>query len=105
MALDFAAFSLSYQRHGKADAKDMSRQIELIIGKDLQFIRVNGTLGGWDNWPDPVFTLATARRACTLLRFGWCNDVARRLKAIEDQVHQKHHRQRRHQKKVTEVMR
>ncbi|WP_407200215.1 DUF445 family protein [Enterobacter bugandensis] len=28
------------------DAKDMSRQIELNIGKDLQFIRVNGTLVG-----------------------------------------------------------
>ncbi|MGL4428527.1 MAG: DUF445 domain-containing protein [Silvania sp.] len=28
------------------DAKDMSQQIELNIGKDLQFIRVNGTLVG-----------------------------------------------------------
>ncbi|MFX4316284.1 DUF445 family protein, partial [Enterobacter sp. 63] len=28
------------------DAEDMSRQIELNIGKDLQFIRVNGTLVG-----------------------------------------------------------
>ncbi|HKN02398.1 MAG TPA: DUF445 domain-containing protein [Buttiauxella sp.] len=28
------------------DAKDMSRQIELNIGKDLQFIRINGTLVG-----------------------------------------------------------
>ncbi|EFA8849079.1 DUF445 domain-containing protein, partial [Escherichia coli O157:H7] len=28
------------------DARDMSRQIELNIGKDLQFIRVNGTLVG-----------------------------------------------------------
>lgn len=28
------------------DAQDMSRQIELNIGKDLQFIRVNGTLVG-----------------------------------------------------------
>ncbi len=36
-----------YQRHGKSwDARDMSRQIELNIGKDLQFIRVNGTLVG-----------------------------------------------------------
>jgi uncharacterized membrane-anchored protein YjiN (DUF445 family) len=26
------------------DARDMSRQIELNIGKDLQFIRINGTL-------------------------------------------------------------
>lgn len=28
------------------DAKDMSQQIELNIGKDLQFIRINGTLVG-----------------------------------------------------------
>ncbi|WP_146693595.1 DUF445 family protein, partial [Escherichia coli] len=28
------------------DAQDMSLQIELNIGKDLQFIRVNGTLVG-----------------------------------------------------------
>lgn len=28
------------------DARDMSRQIELNIGKDLQFIRVNG-YAGW----------------------------------------------------------
>lgn len=28
------------------DAKEMSRQIELNIGKDLQFIRINGTLVG-----------------------------------------------------------
>jgi len=28
------------------DARDMSRQIELNIGKDLQFIRINGTLVG-----------------------------------------------------------
>lgn len=28
------------------DARDMSQQIELNIGKDLQFIRVNGTLVG-----------------------------------------------------------
>lgn len=26
------------------DSRDMSRQIELNIGKDLQFIRINGTL-------------------------------------------------------------
>ena len=33
------------------DARDMSRQIELNIGKDLQFIRVNGTLvGGTIGW-------------------------------------------------------
>ena len=47
VAPDFAAFHPSYQRHGKSwDAKDMSRQIELNIGKDLQFIRVNGTSVG-----------------------------------------------------------
>jgi uncharacterized membrane-anchored protein YjiN (DUF445 family) len=28
------------------DSRDMSRQIELNIGKDLQFIRINGTLVG-----------------------------------------------------------
>ncbi len=28
------------------DARDMSRQIELNIGKDLQFIRINGTRWG-----------------------------------------------------------
>jgi uncharacterized membrane-anchored protein YjiN (DUF445 family) len=28
------------------DARDMSHQIELNIGKDLQFIRINGTLVG-----------------------------------------------------------
>jgi uncharacterized membrane-anchored protein YjiN (DUF445 family) len=28
------------------DAKDMSRQIELNIGKDLQWIRINGTIVG-----------------------------------------------------------
>jgi uncharacterized membrane-anchored protein YjiN (DUF445 family) len=45
------AFSSFFTRHisdtVKAwDDKDMSRQIELNIGKDLQFIRVNGTLVG-----------------------------------------------------------
>ncbi len=48
LAPDFAAF---LTRHisdtvKSWDAKDMSRQIELNIGKDLQFIRVNGTLVG-----------------------------------------------------------
>ena len=48
VAPDFAAF---LTRHisdtvKSWDAKDMSRQIELNIGKDLQFIRVNGTLVG-----------------------------------------------------------
>jgi len=28
------------------DARDMSQQIELNIGRDLQFIRINGTLVG-----------------------------------------------------------
>ncbi|MGV8925566.1 MAG: DUF445 domain-containing protein [Ewingella sp.] len=48
MAPDFAEF---LTRHisdtvKSWDAKDMSRQIELNIGKDLQFIRINGTLVG-----------------------------------------------------------
>ena len=30
----------------KWDSRDMSRQIELNIGKDLQFIRINGTIVG-----------------------------------------------------------
>ena len=52
MALTLApAFSSFLTRHisdtVKAwDEKDLSRQIELNIGKDLQFIRVNGTLVG-----------------------------------------------------------
>lgn len=48
IAPDFSAF---LTRHisdtvKSWDAKDMSRQIELNIGKDLQFIRINGTLVG-----------------------------------------------------------
>ncbi|ORJ26216.1 DUF445 domain-containing protein [Rouxiella badensis] len=48
MAPDFAQF---LTRHisdtvKSWDEKDMSRQIELNIGKDLQFIRINGTLVG-----------------------------------------------------------
>lgn len=48
VAPDFSAF---LTRHisdtvKSWDAKDMSRQIELNIGKDLQFIRINGTLVG-----------------------------------------------------------
>lgn len=48
MAPDFAQF---LTRHisdtvKSWDARDMSRQIELNIGKDLQFIRINGTLVG-----------------------------------------------------------
>jgi uncharacterized membrane-anchored protein YjiN (DUF445 family) len=39
------------------DARDMSRQIELNIGKDLQFIRINGTLVG-DHRPVVVAVLA-----------------------------------------------
>ena len=47
-APDFAAF---LTRHisdtvKSWDARDMSQQIELNIGKDLQFIRINGTLVG-----------------------------------------------------------
>lgn len=71
VAPDFAAF---LTRHisdtvKSWDAKDMSRQIELNIGKDLQFIRVNGTGGRYD-WPDPVSALAATRRAGALIRFG-----------------------------------
>ncbi len=48
MAPEFAAF---LTRHisdtvKSWDARDMSRQIELNIGKDLQFIRINGTRWG-----------------------------------------------------------
>lgn len=48
IAPDFAAF---LTRHisdtvKSWDARDMSQQIELNIGKDLQFIRINGTLVG-----------------------------------------------------------
>ncbi len=100
VAPDFAAF---LTRHisdtvKSWDAKDMSRQIELNIGKDLQFIRVNGTLGGRYDWPDPVSALAATRRAGALIRFWRRDNVARRLEAIQDQVHQKDHRQRDHQR-------
>ncbi|HEY5801452.1 MAG TPA: DUF445 domain-containing protein [Burkholderiaceae bacterium] len=48
LAPDFAGF---LTRHisdtvRRWDAQDMSRQIELNIGKDLQYIRINGTLVG-----------------------------------------------------------
>ncbi|MGP3590322.1 DUF445 domain-containing protein [Vagococcus sp. WN89Y] len=48
VAPDFAAF---LTRHisdtvKSWDARDMSQQVELNIGKDLQFIRINGTLVG-----------------------------------------------------------
>src|SRR5690606_3390881 len=48
MAPDFATFLTRHISDTVKgwDAKDMSRQIELNIGKDLQFIRVNGTLVG-----------------------------------------------------------
>jgi uncharacterized membrane-anchored protein YjiN (DUF445 family) len=48
VAPDFAAFLTRHISDTVKgwDAKDMSRQIELNIGKDLQFIRVNGTLVG-----------------------------------------------------------
>ena len=99
VAPDFAAF---LTRHisdtvKSWDAKDMSRQIELNIGKDLQFIRVNGTGGRYD-WPDPVSALAATRRTGALIRFWRRDNVARRLEAIQDQVHQKDHRQRDHQR-------
>jgi len=48
MAPDFAKF---LTRHisdtvKNWDAKELSQQIELNIGKDLQFIRINGTIVG-----------------------------------------------------------
>jgi uncharacterized membrane-anchored protein YjiN (DUF445 family) len=48
VAPDFAAFLTRHISDTVKgwDANDMSRQIELNIGKDLQFIRVNGTLVG-----------------------------------------------------------
>lgn len=48
MAPDFAAFLTRHIRDTVKnwDARDMSRQIELNIGKDLQYIRINGTLVG-----------------------------------------------------------
>lgn len=48
MAPDFAAFLTQHISDTVKgwDARDMSRQIELNIGKDLQFIRINGTLVG-----------------------------------------------------------
>ncbi len=60
MAPEFAAF---LTRHisdtvKSWDARDMSRQIELNIGKDLQFIRINGTLGGGNHRPVVVAALA-----------------------------------------------
>ncbi len=48
MAPDFSAFLTQHISDTVKgwDAGDMSRQIELNIGKDLQFIRINGTLVG-----------------------------------------------------------
>ncbi|NDL63919.1 DUF445 domain-containing protein [Acerihabitans arboris] len=48
MAPDFSAFLTQHisDTVKSWDARDMSRQIELNIGKDLQFIRINGTLVG-----------------------------------------------------------
>ncbi len=48
MAPDFAQF---LTRHisdtvKNWDSREMSRQIELNIGKDLQYIRINGTIVG-----------------------------------------------------------
>ncbi|CAN0627052.1 DUF445 domain-containing protein YjiN [Burkholderia multivorans] len=45
---DFAAFLTRHIRDTVRnwDARDMSRQIELNIGKDLQYIRINGTMVG-----------------------------------------------------------
>jgi uncharacterized membrane-anchored protein YjiN (DUF445 family) len=48
MAPDFAAFLTRHIRDTVRnwDAREMSEQIELNIGKDLQYIRINGTLVG-----------------------------------------------------------
>ncbi len=48
MAPEFARFLTHHIRDTVKnwDARDMSRQIELNIGKDLQYIRINGTLVG-----------------------------------------------------------
>lgn len=48
MAPDFSDFLTQHIRDTVKswDARDMSRQIELNIGRDLQFIRINGTLVG-----------------------------------------------------------
>lgn len=48
MAPDFALFLTAHIRDTVKswDSKEMSRQIELNIGKDLQYIRINGTIVG-----------------------------------------------------------
>lgn len=48
MAPDFAQFLTTHIRDTVKgwDSKDMSHQIELNIGKDLQYIRINGTIVG-----------------------------------------------------------
>lgn len=48
MAPDFAAFLTHHisDTVKKWDPREMSRQIELNIGKDLQYIRINGTIVG-----------------------------------------------------------
>jgi uncharacterized membrane-anchored protein YjiN (DUF445 family) len=48
MAPDFAQFLTTHIRDTVSswDSKEMSRQIELNIGKDLQYIRINGTIVG-----------------------------------------------------------
>ena len=50
------------------DARDMSRQIELNIGKDLQFIRVNGTLVG-DDRAGLIPVIATSLTAARTVHF------------------------------------
>jgi uncharacterized membrane-anchored protein YjiN (DUF445 family) len=48
MAPDFALFLTAHIRDTVKgwDSKEMSRQIEVNIGKDLQYIRINGTIVG-----------------------------------------------------------
>ncbi|MXP49289.1 DUF445 domain-containing protein [Pantoea sp. Eser] len=56
------------------DARDMSQQIELNIGKDLQFIRINGTLVG-GNIGLIIYLLSQLPAALPALS-GWINSVA-----------------------------
>lgn len=80
MAPEFAAF---LTRHisdtvKSWDARDMSRQIELNIGKDLQFIRINGTTVG-NHRPVVVAALADPRCCICILV---SNDTIRTIALI-----------------------
>ena len=56
------------------DARDMSQQIELNIGKDLQFIRINGTLVG--GTIGLILYLLSQLPAALPALSGWINSVA-----------------------------